>query len=374
MSRVADWLRAATIAVLGLTLVAATPAGGRPAAVTGFFVGTLNSSQPVSLSLRAEGDVVSGYYYYDRIGEDIPLRGAIAADGTLQLDEFGKPQLRTGHWSVRLDASDASPAVSDLNGAPVRHFSGHWQDLGSKRTLPIALDGTSPLAASPPAFRPLAAGEPPHAAISVGAISYRQAAVRRTGVQYPRLTAYQDDRILRSVNSSIDRITADFGCEGRRGQDQYFQVDAAVTYAADDVFSILGEGGYYCGGAHPEDIWPTATFDLKSGRQLAFPDLFRDYAPPTVTAILAAIIAARTAQQAVPDTASGDNAASCEELFALDNLRDTDFAFALSRDGLYLIPASWPHVVAACAEPTIVPYPRLKPFAAPGGVLARVGG
>jgi hypothetical protein len=34
----------------------------------------------------------------------------------------------------------------------------------------------------------------------------------------------------------------------------------------------------------------------------------------------------------------------------------------------------FPHVIAACVEQVVVRYPKLKPFAHPGGALARIAG
>ena len=72
----------------------------------------------------------------------------------------------------------------------------------------------------------------------------------------------------------------------------------------------------------------------------------------------------------VQRTASEDD---CESAYALDQLRETGLAYAFSRDGLIVEPM-FPHVIAACVEQVVVPYPKLKPFAHPGGALARIAG
>jgi hypothetical protein len=45
------------------------------------------------------------------------------------------------------------------------------------------------------------------------------------------------------------------------------------------IFSFWGAGGYNCpGAAHPEEVYLSVTFDLQSGREVKFNELFADYA------------------------------------------------------------------------------------------------
>jgi len=102
------------------------------------------------------------------------------------------------------------------------------------------------------------------------------ARVRRTGIRFPRLVRYTDQAVVRKINQQIDKVTSEFGCGGPKGS--YYNVRAKVEFAEKDIFSIYASAEYYCGGPYPtNDSNISITFDLVTGKQLQFRDLFADY-------------------------------------------------------------------------------------------------
>jgi hypothetical protein len=101
-----------------------------------------------------------------------------------------------------------------------------------------------------------------------------------SGAKMPRLTA---PRTLaeRAVNRQLDSISAELRCVDRMdryGRKTEHWSDARTTYAADDVLSVFIRFGGFCGGAHPiNGVNVSATFDLRTGKQVEFRDLFADY-------------------------------------------------------------------------------------------------
>lgn len=203
-----------------------------------------------------------------------------------------------------------------------------------------------------------------------GAIGYASVPVRRTGIRFPRLMRFRDQRVMREVNRQIDEFTKDFGCSGK---DSYYKVRSKVAYAGKDIFSIYASAQYYCGGPYPtNDDNISQTFDLRTGKKVSFEELFNSY-ETNKREILKTIFATQVAR-AEKAAASGKNTEdSCEgpDLYSLDNLEGSTFAYNFSSAGLQVQP-SWPHVVEACAEIVTVPYSRLAGFAAPNGLLARM--
>src|SRR5437764_403966 len=61
-----------------------------------------------------------------------------------------------------------------------------------------------------------------------GAIGYASLPVRRTGIRFPRLTSFRDQKVVREVNRQIDEFTKDFGCSGKNS---YYKVRSKVAYA-----------------------------------------------------------------------------------------------------------------------------------------------
>ncbi|HEY0319883.1 MAG TPA: hypothetical protein VGC66_02825 [Pyrinomonadaceae bacterium] len=205
-------------------------------------------------------------------------------------------------------------------------------------------------------------------------IAYANARVRRTRIMYPRLTRYRDAKVMREVNRQIDTATKDFNCEGQGGKGSYFTVRSKVAYADNDIFSIYASASYYCNTAYPtNDANLSQTFDLKTGKLVAFEELFKNYEADR--AEIMKIIFAREIARSEKLAASGKpKEQSCEgdpDMYSLEHLEGSTYSFNFSRTGLQVQP-QWAHVIEACANIVTVPYSKLQKFAAPGGLLSRV--
>jgi hypothetical protein len=202
-------------------------------------------------------------------------------------------------------------------------------------------------------------------------IGYRMTRVRRTGILFPKLTAFRDRAVMNAVNRRIDELTGEFGCQGEGGRSAYYKVRSRVEYTARDIFSIYASSEYYCGGAYPtNDNNVSLTFDMKTGKLVNFEDLFKNYdadRQEIVKTIFADLLARGERAARAGNSSEGD----CEEVYQLDRLESSTFAFNFSKAGLSVQP-DWPHVIEACAERVTVPYAKLAKFAAPEGPLARV--
>jgi hypothetical protein len=207
-----------------------------------------------------------------------------------------------------------------------------------------------------------------------GGIGYANVRVRRTRILYPRLTRFRDAKVMREVNRQIDAATREFNCEGQGGKNSYFNVKSKVSYAENDIFSIYASAGYYCNTAYPtNDANVSQTFDLKTGKLVAFEELFKNYEADRQE-ILKIIFASQIARSEKLAASGKPKEESCEgdpDMFSLEHLEGSTYSFNFSKTGLQVQP-SWPHVIEACAEIVTVPYAKLQRFAAPGGLLSRV--
>src|SRR5215208_5432596 len=85
------------------------PVGGiAPAPQMRHFKGSIGSSLDLQMKLVRNGDVLTGSYFYQKVGTRIDLRGSVDKDGNLTLEEFDQSGKQTGLfkglWSV--DQSD----------------------------------------------------------------------------------------------------------------------------------------------------------------------------------------------------------------------------------------------------------------------------
>jgi hypothetical protein len=209
--------------------------------------------------------------------------------------------------------------------------------------------------------------------VNRGEIAYAKTRVRRTGILFPRLVRLKDKGVLRKVNRQIDKVTSDFGCDSGDKQ-SYYKVRSRVDFADKDIFSIYASAEYYCGGAYPtNDSNTSLTFDLRTGKQIEFEELFTNY-ESNKREILRVIFAKQVAHSENLVKTGKQKAGTCEgdaDLYSLDNLENSTFAFNFSKEGLRVQP-EWPHAIEACARIVSVPYNKLSKFAALDGVLVRV--
>ena len=205
-----------------------------------------------------------GILVYQRIGNDIAIDGQITPNGALTLTETGAAGKRTGQWALRL----SQPVESQLSPGLV----GRWNDLSGGRDRAVRLDRWTPLAAEPVAYAPISAGKSLGREQASGPIAWRLAPVGHTGLRFAQLVRLGDPRVQARVNQTLARSVDELlPCDP--------EFDAAVTYAGHEVFSVWGAGGYNCpGAAHPEETYLSVTFDLQSGREVKFNELFADYA------------------------------------------------------------------------------------------------
>jgi hypothetical protein len=206
---------------------------------------------------------------------------------------------------------------------------------------------------------------------SRGGIGYVKVRVGRSRILYPRLTRYKDQRILREVNRQIDAATKDFYvCD--KSRDSYYRVRSNVAYADRDIFSIYASAQYYCkGGAYPtNDDNISQTFDLRTGKLVEFPELFRNYESDK-REILKTIFAEKVAAAEKLKASGKTEDDNCDGPYDMETLEGHSFKYNFSSAGLQVQP-SFPHVIEACADIVTIPYSKLQKFAAPDGILSRM--
>ncbi len=207
-------------------------------------------------------------------------------------------------------------------------------------------------------------------------IPYRVVRDTVSGAKVPRLTAPRT-RVERAVNRQLDSVSASLRCLGPTdgfGNKTDHWSEVRTTYAANDVLSVFIRFGGFCGGAHPiNGVNVSATFDLRTGKQVEFRDLFADYARDA-PAIVRALFPAQTAAADRLTDAEIEGLSEdefCIQFYTTANLVEEYFGYSFSHAGLVAEPGL-SHAVRPCVEEAVVPYARLAPFAAPGSILARV--
>jgi hypothetical protein len=97
--------------------------GAGPVTLRGEIAHGLN----IEMKLVREGSKLSGSYYYERIGKDIPVRGTIEETGSIVLEEFVKEQ-KTGTFTGKFVSA--------------ARMEGKWSKPGSTRSRDFFLVST----------------------------------------------------------------------------------------------------------------------------------------------------------------------------------------------------------------------------------------
>lgn len=204
------------------------------------------------------------------------------------------------------------------------------------------------------------------------AIPYRMVRSRVSGVVLPRISL--STRQARAVNTQLDSLAASLRCDppAVRGQHvEPYDVQSRVTYAANDVFSVFVTASWFCGGPYPTDgANLSTTFDLRTGREVPFRALFANYARDGME-IVRTLFPGQVARARRPAPDNPTERNQCDGVFPVAELPDHVEVYSLSPRGL-TAEIVYPHVAQVCGERVTVPYARLRRFARPGGILARV--
>ena len=338
--------------VLILTSAAAAHA---ESASTGFYRGTIQGTRlpgglEVAMSLCTEGNSITGSYFYLNVGTDIALRGTLAQDGTLELEETSPKGLVTGRWTGRL----------------AKTFKGTWTPpKGDVREFELSRVGAIPADSFP-----RSTGAPVERHCSD--IGYRMARTGKRGDYFPRLVRFRDKEIMASVNAVLDDVASRWFDEMRdeaKAQcdlpaddptDVPLDTEVGVEHASHDVFSIRMVGHFVCVGL--ADQYDSVTFDLRTGMPVVLEELFREDMP--WREVIRLLFAYQFAEAA--------KGAECLQKYNEKNLDPYLVTFQVTADGLVVQPRyNGTRSDIKCWQRTVVPFAVLRTAARPGSVLER---
>lgn len=111
------------IRCLAFAAMLCAPAAAQPIHLTGTVAG-----KPVFMDLMRNGDTVTGWYFYLRVGKEIRLQGKLDHNGFFQIEEYvAATNTRSGTFTGRAQ-----------NG----HWKGEWKNAAGRAPHDIALDET----------------------------------------------------------------------------------------------------------------------------------------------------------------------------------------------------------------------------------------
>ena len=248
--------------------------GDTVVAQTKFFKGSIGNSLDLEMKLVRTGDLLSGSYFYQKVGTRINLRGNVDKDGNLTLEEFDPAGKQTGVfkgiWTV--DASDGLTALAGNWSKPPGDKAADKKTAFSLHEQPISFSGEVEI-------------------VSKQIKESNKKLMYEIEAQYPQITGGNNpnfEKFNQVARGSVTKTVADFRKEmapqegeeeeprpqGSMGSD--LNVSYNLALAQDDLVSLeLEVGSYYQGAAHPNSYTDVINFDLKNGKVLKLTDLFK---------------------------------------------------------------------------------------------------
>jgi hypothetical protein len=251
-----------------------TPAvgGSTPPPQTKHFKGSIGSTLDLQMKLVQNGDQLSGSYFYQKVGTRITLRGTVDKEGNLSLDEFDPNGKQTGVFKG-LWTTDKEDGLITLAG----NWSKPPGEKGDDKKTAFSVH-EEPINFS--------------SEVDVVAKSVKEKNAKlnyEIDAEYPQFTGGNNPNLEKFNQAARALVMGQVTVfkkemvpaegeepppEGSMGSD--LGVGYTIALAQDDLMSIEFEvGSYYQGAAHPNSSTATLNYDLKNGKALKLPDLFK---------------------------------------------------------------------------------------------------
>ena len=306
-------------------------------------------AQPVVVKLARAGDRLSGSYVYERVGQDIKLTGRIEPPGRVTLDEADAAGRPTGKFSGKLDDDPATTDAATIEGM--------WARPDGSRGVAFSLREQH-----------LAFTQPRLQFISK-TLAERRPAIKAIYPQLAGSTAAGAVAFNRAVEDLVTKLVRDIRQAASEPPERVaLETDYNVLLAQDDLVSVEINEYMDYGGAHPNNSYDALTYDLRTGRAVAFAALFKPGAQYEAVLKRAALANLR-AQERKLDAENGARAGGDESFFADGELPGEQHAWGLTPRGL-IIYFDLPHVISVF-DKVFIPWGELQGVLNPQGPAAR---
>ncbi|HQU84209.1 MAG TPA: DUF3298 and DUF4163 domain-containing protein [Pyrinomonadaceae bacterium] len=235
---------------------------------TKVFRGNVGGSS-VQLTLKRDGNKLSGTYFYQKVKKDLRLEGTIDNEGNFKLTEFAPNNTKTGEFAGKWSSSETDIGVS-LTGNWINpknkeetYFSAQEQYVeftGSRK-----LKNKTFAEKNKPRMYDITAEYP--------VLSGGNAMI---DAKFNKLMLAEVMKPVNSFKKDMVGMTAqDFKYMKDAGMTYYLESDYTIELANDKIVSIGIFSSTFEGGAHPNHFSSAFNFDLSTGTVLKLKDLFK---------------------------------------------------------------------------------------------------
>ena len=312
-------------------------------AQTKVYRGSIGNSH-IQMQLNFNGNVVTGTYAYDNVGQDLNLSGHLN-NGVLELTETSGKQ-KTGKFTCKKPLGDRTDSECT------------WSKIDGTRESMVTI-------------------EEQHFAFTDGLqVTPKMINNRRTGVtvSYPQISGSGPlsagaQAFNRRIFALAQKKISEFAPIDGKG---VFDTNYNILLGTNELISVEMTEYYDGGGAHPDDSFWSLTYDLKANKELKFEDLFKpnsDYNSAIAKYVVADIDKRARAVEEDDARSSGRKPEPREgPLVDMDQLNELS-GWGIAPAGL-IVYFDFPHVIAFF-DRTTVPYSVVQPFLKTDGPVAK---
>ena len=232
------------------------------------FSGSIDGNR-VQMTLQRNGNVLSGTYFYVKVGKDLKLSGSIDAEGKFTLTETSPTGAKTGTFSGNWSKAEDEDAIT-LNGS--------WKNPQGTKTLDFYLTEQMIFFTNGARVTPKTFSETNKPKLFEITAEYPEL----SGVS-PAITAKFNQTAKTLAMTEVEKFRKDFLAQTAEdlkffkesGLGNTVEISYNITYADNEIISVWFGNYFYTGGAHPNSYSFTLNFDLKNGKELKLADLFK---------------------------------------------------------------------------------------------------
>jgi hypothetical protein len=226
------------------------------------FSGTLGNNSRIQMRLRRDGGTLSGVYFYERVGQDLSLRGEVNPEGDFTLREYDRGGAQTGVFKGKWKAADCEGCGDVL--------AGNWSRADGTHALPFNLK-VYPVSFPGP-IRLMTR--------SLSESRLKGKSPYEINIRYPQIeggggaTAARFNRMMLAYVAQDAAAYRKSILEG--GSGGLFDLSYELRLANDDLISVVFS--YYSCYGSPSGCnaySETLNYDLKRGHEIKFEELFR---------------------------------------------------------------------------------------------------
>ena len=311
-----------------------------------YYVGKIGDKISIQMDIETRSKAVEGTYYYESKGIPINVKGALAQNNTLTLEEFDEKETVTGRFKGQFAPSQNS-------------FEGTWSNPGGTKTLPFKLT-------------------------KVADYTFKDTKLEQKGMSvevhavYPAFLSNSSGlkEIQNQAAKSIQPLHDEFIKEGKsmwsdppESSDMlymyqwYRNIQYTVAYYSEQLISLLAILEDYTGGAHGNRGYSTENYAIKQGKAvpLTLKSLFVPNSP--YLKVLSDSCIKELRKQNAENVVNGE----------IKSFNQGDMSvFTLSSGGIRFVFA--PYQVGPYSQGTFfvnVPYKELQKYLKPNGPLSQ---